>query len=128
MRFLVDAQLPPALCRWLKARDCDAVHVYHMEEGLTAPDALIWERAKAEDRVIVSKDADFFDRAILFGQPPQVLHVNVGNCSNRMLLALLDEHWTDIETVLSAGAPLVRLSQAKLDIFGLPETQSPFSA
>ncbi|WCM27532.1 DUF5615 family PIN-like protein [Sphingomonas sp. QA11] len=27
MKFLVDAQLPPALCRWLDARGQQAVHV-----------------------------------------------------------------------------------------------------
>jgi predicted nuclease of predicted toxin-antitoxin system len=34
MNFLVDAQLPPGLCRWLEARGHEAIHVF--EAGLAA--------------------------------------------------------------------------------------------
>jgi predicted nuclease of predicted toxin-antitoxin system len=41
---------------------------------LTATDTQIWERGKVENLVIFSKDVDFYDRALLFGAPPQVVH------------------------------------------------------
>ncbi|MFZ1575492.1 MAG: DUF5615 family PIN-like protein [Chromatiaceae bacterium] len=44
MRFLVDAQLPPALARWLAQRGHEAEHV--LDCGLLdASDRLIWARA-----------------------------------------------------------------------------------
>lgn len=47
MRFLVDAQLPPALCRWLHERGHEAAHV--AELGLiAADDATIASRAEAD--------------------------------------------------------------------------------
>lgn len=46
MRFLVDAQLPPALCGWLRARGHDAVHVVDIGM-LAASDASIAARAEA---------------------------------------------------------------------------------
>ena len=62
MRFIVDAQLPPALARWLTAQGYEAEHVFDV--GLAeAPDAVIWRRATENVAVVVSKDDDFALRA-----------------------------------------------------------------
>jgi predicted nuclease of predicted toxin-antitoxin system len=71
---------------------------------LTATDTQIWERGKVENLVIFSKDVDFYDRALLFGAPPQVIHIAVGNCGNTRLFDLLATEWDDIERVLVSGA------------------------
>jgi predicted nuclease of predicted toxin-antitoxin system len=117
MRFLVDAQLPPKLCRWLESKGCEAIHVCGIEQGLVAPDAAIWELAKAEARVIVSKDSDFFERAMVLGKPPQVLYVNIGNCSNQDLLALLESRWEDLKAALASGTGLLDMSRVGLGLF-----------
>lgn len=58
MRFLVDAQLPPALARWLADQGQPARHVYDL--GLaTADDREIWDVALATGAVVVTKDEDF---------------------------------------------------------------------
>jgi predicted nuclease of predicted toxin-antitoxin system len=58
MRFLVDAQLPPALAQWLSAQGCPADHVADL--GMeAAPDRVIWEWASQEGVAIVTKDEDF---------------------------------------------------------------------
>ncbi|AHE97518.1 DUF5615 family PIN-like protein [Thioalkalivibrio paradoxus] len=58
MHSLVDAQLPPALARWLSAQGCPADHVADL--GMEAsPDRVLWEWASKEDVVIVTKDEDF---------------------------------------------------------------------
>ena len=57
MRFLVDAQLPPALARWLTSKGQEAQHV--ADVGLaSAPDKEIWNYALAVGAVIVWKDED----------------------------------------------------------------------
>ena len=54
MRFLIDAQLPPALARWLTSKGQEAQHV--ADVGLvSAPDKEIWNYALAAGAVIVSK-------------------------------------------------------------------------
>ena len=58
MKFLVDAQLPPALARWIARPGHQAAHVF--EIGLqSADDPVIWRRAREDGTVIVSKDEEF---------------------------------------------------------------------
>jgi predicted nuclease of predicted toxin-antitoxin system len=58
MRFLLDMNLPPAIAEQLRADGHDAVHA--LEAGLgNLPDAEIFERAAADDRVVITFDLDF---------------------------------------------------------------------
>jgi len=58
MRFLIDNALSPSLAALLQEASHDAVHV--RELGLQhADDEVIFERAAAEHRIVVSADADF---------------------------------------------------------------------
>ncbi|WP_431838431.1 DUF5615 family PIN-like protein [Cellulomonas sp. Y8] len=59
MKFLVDAQLPPRFVRALVRRGHDAVHTRDLPGGNRTPDTEVAARADAEDRVVVTKDADF---------------------------------------------------------------------
>ena len=66
MRFVVDAQLPPALARWLASQGVEAEHVFDV--GLAeAPDAVIWQQAMERVAVVVSKDEDFALRVQMSG-------------------------------------------------------------
>ena len=58
MRFLIDSALSPALAALLQQSGHDASHVRDL--GLQhADDEVIFERAAAEHRIVVSADADF---------------------------------------------------------------------
>ena len=46
-----------------------------------ADDATIWEFAKNNGYMIVSKDEDFHQRSFLYGHPPKVVWLRLGNCS-----------------------------------------------
>jgi len=56
--FLVDANLPPLLARWLTQRGHPSRHVIDVLEG-SASDADVWNHAAAHDMVIITKDEDF---------------------------------------------------------------------
>jgi predicted nuclease of predicted toxin-antitoxin system len=89
VNFLIDAQLPPALARWIATQGHQANHVF--EVGLqAADDGPIWEFARKETAVIVSKDEDFVDRWLLSDRPVPLVWIRKGNCSNRALLAWLE--------------------------------------
>jgi predicted nuclease of predicted toxin-antitoxin system len=55
-------------------------------EGLDRePDAAIWEYARSNGYVIVTKDADFADMSVLRGHPPKVIWVRIGNCTTQQI-------------------------------------------
>ena len=110
MRFVVDAQLPPALARFLteNMRE-DAVHV--LDVGLlNASDTAIWTYALEHGRVIITKDDDFQIRASVSKIHPQIVWVRVGNCSRQKLLLIFEQHWSTIKSELSSGTPLIEIA------------------
>ena len=106
MRFLVDAQLPPAMCRWLRAQGHDAAHV--AELGLlAAPDAAIAARAQAAEEILLSKDEDFLwlrlpDRFAL-------VWLRIGNATNHALLLWLAARWDQVVRALEDGERLIEV-------------------
>ena len=56
---------------------------------LRTDDALIWLFAKEQGYTIVSKDADFHQRSLVFGHPPKLIFLRVGNCSTDQIIGLL---------------------------------------
>jgi predicted nuclease of predicted toxin-antitoxin system len=59
-------------------------------EGLEqADDAAIWEYAKANGFVIVSKDSDFQEMSLLWGAPPKVVWLRSGNTSKAGVISVL---------------------------------------
>lgn len=106
MKFLIDAQLPPALCAWLGERNLDAVHVADVLGGETA-DASVAQFARAAGRVIVTKDEDF---ALLHAAVElQILWLRIGNASNRNLTAWLAPRWEEIAAALVAGEAIIEV-------------------
>ena len=49
---------------------------------ISTDDALIWEYAKANGFVIVSKDSDFYQRSLLYSHPPKFIYLRIGKLSH----------------------------------------------
>lgn len=107
MRFLIDAQLPPGLARWLGERGHRAEHVNDLGLG-AAPDSVIDARARELRAVIWSKDADFADRARRI-PGLQVVWLRVGNTTNTSLQARLEPHLSAVEAALESGEFLIEV-------------------
>jgi predicted nuclease of predicted toxin-antitoxin system len=109
VRFLVDAQLPPALARWLVEQGHEASHL--VDHGLLeSPDSLIWAEAERLGAVIVSKDEDFVHLCTLSPQGPSLVWVRVGNTTRRDLLTWFAQLLPTIEQALAAGERLVEVA------------------
>lgn len=59
-------------------------------------DAIIWEYAKANDFVIVSKDADFHQRSLVYGHPPKFIYLRIGNSPTSKIVQILRENFNTI--------------------------------
>lgn len=88
MKLLFDENLSHKLVRQLADLFPDSVHV--REVGLkAADDPLVWDYAKNNDLMIVSKDSDMHQRSFVFGYPPKIAWIRLGNCSTSDVEKLL---------------------------------------
>ncbi len=85
MRLLVDAQLPRRLVYRLRDTGHDAKHTLDLPAGNRTTDSEIARIATAEERIVVTKDADFVNTFIVHGQPRKLLLISTGNITNREL-------------------------------------------
>ena len=60
-------------------------------------DAAIWEFARDNGFMLVSKDDDFRQLAFIHGAPPKVIWLSVGNRATDAILLLLTEGLSRIE-------------------------------
>lgn len=103
MKFLIDAQLPARLARFLSSAGHDALHTLELPDGNRTTDARIAEVADGSNRVVVTKDRDFRDSHLLRRSPRRLLVVATGNITNDALLALFAEHLDVIVAALDEG-------------------------
>ncbi|MBF2009460.1 MAG: DUF5615 family PIN-like protein [Chlorogloeopsis fritschii C42_A2020_084] len=96
MKLLFDHNLSPNLINRLHELYPNSNHVYYL--GLEQlPDTEIWEFAKREGFLIVTKDADFSELSVLRGFPPKIIWIRRGNCKTADIEAILRSHYNDIE-------------------------------
>jgi predicted nuclease of predicted toxin-antitoxin system len=108
VKFLIDAQLPPALAHWLRESGYDAQAV--REVGLReAGDSAIWMHARAQCRVIITKDEDFARRAQTGADGPAIVWLRVGNTSNAALRAWLAPQLPGLVRLIAQGHRVVEV-------------------
>ena len=109
MRFLVDAQLPPALARWLASRGYEAEHVG--DTGMqAASDIVIWDYALASSAAIVTKDEGFAQRKVLTAAGPAVVWIRLPNTRRRDLLTWFETVLPEVLAALERGETLVEVA------------------
>lgn len=110
MKFVVDAQLPPALARVLREAGHDAQAVRDL--GLRdAEDSGIWEYALSHQAAIVTKDQDLADRLMSSRVAPVVVWLRIGNTSNRVLIAWLLPLWPEIISRIESSDKLIEVRE-----------------
>ena len=91
MKLLLDENLSDRIIPRLDDLYPDSQHVKTL--GLTnTDDVVIWEYAKASDFIIVSKDADFHQRSLLFGHPPKFIYLRIGNSPTAKIVQILQNN------------------------------------
>jgi predicted nuclease of predicted toxin-antitoxin system len=90
--YLIDANLPNYFDLWNNPR---FVHVNDLDDTWT--DEEIWEYAKENDLIIISKDTDFSNKIIIKNPPPKVIHIKVGNLKIKDFHSFLLATWPTIE-------------------------------
>jgi predicted nuclease of predicted toxin-antitoxin system len=96
MKLLLDENLSDRMIPRLIDLYPDSLHVKAL--GLVSTDdGIIWEYAKTNEFIIVSKDADFHQRSILYGHPPKFIYLRVGNSPTSKITQVLRDNVKTIE-------------------------------
>ena len=100
MKFIIDAQLPLQLSQWLVYKGYDAVHTLQLPEKNLTDDTIVIQISMEQERIVISKDSDFYDNFILKGQPYKLLMVTTGNIVNKELLQLFQNNFEQLKDLL----------------------------
>ena len=95
MKLLLDENLSSKIVRKITDLYPDSTHVKSLALNNT-DDAIIWEYAKRNDFVIVSKDSDFYQRSLLYGHPPKFIYLQIGNSPTTNIVQILRDNFDTI--------------------------------
>ncbi len=108
MLFLVDAQLPPALARWICAQGHSAWHVSDI--GMAgALDSAIWDRAFVDSAIVITKDEDFAIRRTLNPDGPVIIWLRIPNCRRQILMDGFARLWPQMLDRINQSESLIEL-------------------
>ena len=116
IRLLIDENLPATLAGVLPV-ECH--HATHFGDQLT--DLELWSIAREQNLIILTRDADFFDRIILEGPPPKVIWVRLGNLRRKELEKLIFTVWKTLSELL-ATVDLIEIHPTAIETFSHPNS------
>ncbi len=101
MKLLLDENLSRRMVPFLQHDfpDTSQVVLLGME---SATDKEVWQRARDDGFVIVTRDADFQELSLVWGQPPQVIRLKTPNQTRAATLKILIENKEAIADALLA--------------------------
>lgn len=86
MKFLLDAQLPPSLKQLFTENGFDCIHTIDLPLGNDTPDRIINALFIDEQRIVVTKDSDFYDSFLVKKEPYKLVLVKLGNVPRKELI------------------------------------------
>jgi predicted nuclease of predicted toxin-antitoxin system len=102
MTYLVDVNLPIS---FLQINTITCLFVKDISDEM--PDSEIWQMAIANNYVILTRDKDFYHRAVQSKVLPKIVLFRLGNIRNRELLHYFKENISAIEEQLALHQLLV---------------------
>lgn len=110
MTIWIDAQMSPAIAAWVNANFAvNAVAIRDL--GLRdSEDEEIFQAARRENAIVMTKDNDFVLLLDRLGVPPQVIWVTCGNTSNARLKEILTNTLPKALELLKSGEKLVEIN------------------
>ncbi len=119
MRFLCDVHIPIALSKLLAEAGHESKHVNQLAAKWNTSDKDIARLADQEDRILITKDADFRDSAIVLGTPRKLIKVNLGNIPHQELSAILLDHMQSIASLNVRPRFLLEVDKGRLSVIDI---------
>ena len=103
MRLLLDENLSRRLVPFLQHDFPGSTQVVLL--GMeSASDKEVWQRARDDGYVVVTRDADFQELSLVWGAPPQVIRLRTPNQTRAAVLKLLLDNKEAIRNALETEA------------------------
>jgi len=115
MKFIIDAQLPFALSKYLEKKGFDVIHTNDLPNKDYTTDNEIREISMRDNRIVITKDSDFLDSFYVKGMPSKLLLVSTGNIKNKVLVSLFD---SNIEKIIELFKSHSFIELDNFDILG----------
>lgn len=103
MKLWIDAQLSPALAKWITEK-------FASIEAIAVRDQVIFFSARNADATVMTKDSDFLELQKRLGAPPKIIWVTCGNTSKARLIEILSVNLQKAVELLEGGEVLVEIT------------------
>lgn len=92
MRFIIDAQIPRKLVVYLQEQGYDAIHTLDLPNKNQTTDTEINTLSLEQERIVISKDADFYNGYLQKVEPYKLIYLSTGNISTIKLIELFEKN------------------------------------
>ena len=111
MRIWIDAQLSPSIAAWInrtfKDIEAESVRAVGLRDAI---DMEIFEKARQQDVIIMSKDNDFIKLIDQYGTPPKLIWITCGNTTNAKMREILSKTLTKAKELFEKCKNIVEIS------------------
>jgi predicted nuclease of predicted toxin-antitoxin system len=99
MKLLLDENLSRRIVPFIQGNypGSSQISILDLEQ---AYDKTIWQYAINNDYIITTKDADFYEMSMLYGQPPKIIWLKIGNQSKASTIKALQNNIEAIKQIL----------------------------
>jgi len=108
--IVVDAQLAPAIANWIS--DTFSLEAKVLRDiGLRdADDIVIFNYARNNNCIVITKDADFVDLLQKHGAPPKIILLTCGNTSNSRLKEIFLKQLPTALSILASNEIMIEIA------------------
>jgi predicted nuclease of predicted toxin-antitoxin system len=100
MKILLDQNLSFKLCSKLKDIFPDIIHIKDVSLEAASYEE-VWLYAKLNSFILISKDSDFIEKAVIKGHPPKIIWIKTGNCPTDQIEMLVRKNRKIIEEFIA---------------------------
>lgn len=105
LKFFIDAHLPQALVSFFSEHD--VVHSTELPEGNLTSDKTINALSIAEQRIVITKDSDFYYSYLAVKEPYKLVLVKLGNMRLKDLKKYFEQNAPQIITLMQESSFII---------------------
>ena len=107
MKFLCDVHISFKLVKTIQVLGFECIHVNDILDRWHTKDAEIAKYVDENNYILITKDADFRDSFFVKNTPKKLIKINLGNISNKELIAIFENTVSKIETISNNNSSFI---------------------